>query len=79
MAVQWLILCTSNAGVMGLIPGQGIKISHAMQCRTGKKITPPQKKQTNKTTRNKEEEITPCFKRGVLQIDVSSQIQMLNP
>ena len=26
LAVQWLILCTSTAGVSGLIPGQGTKI-----------------------------------------------------
>ena len=27
--VQWLRFCTSNAGRMGLIPGQGTKIPHA--------------------------------------------------
>ena len=54
----------SNAGVMGLIPGQGIKISHAMQCRTGKKKLPPhQKKQTKQQEVNRKEEITPCFER----------------
>ena len=31
LAVQWLRLCASNAGGMGLIPGQGIKILHATQ------------------------------------------------
>ena len=29
--VQWLGLYASTAGSMGSIPGQGIKISHAMQ------------------------------------------------
>ena len=33
--VQWLKLCASNAGVMGLTPDQGTKISHDPQC--GKK------------------------------------------
>ena len=28
--VQWLRLCTSTAGDMGSIPGQGAKITHAM-------------------------------------------------
>ena len=27
--VQWLRLCTSKAGVMGSIPGQGTNIPHA--------------------------------------------------
>ena len=27
--VQWLRLCTNDAGDMGSIPGQGTKISHA--------------------------------------------------
>ena len=29
LVVQWLRLCTSNAGGMGLIPGQGTKVPHA--------------------------------------------------
>ena len=29
LAVQWLRLCTPNAGGMGSIPGQGTKIPHA--------------------------------------------------
>ena len=29
LAVQWLSLCTSNAGSVGLIIGQGTKIPHA--------------------------------------------------
>ena len=29
LVVQWLRLCTSNAGVVGLIPGPGTKIPHA--------------------------------------------------
>ena len=32
LAVQWLRLCTSNAGGMGSIPGQGTKIPHAAWC-----------------------------------------------
>ena len=35
LMVQWLGFCTSTAGVMGLIPGWGIKILHAVQ--SGKK------------------------------------------
>ena len=30
LAVQWLRLCASNAGAMGLIAGQGAKIPHAV-------------------------------------------------
>ena len=30
LLVQWLRLCASNAGDVGLIPGWGTKISHAM-------------------------------------------------
>jgi len=30
--VQWLRLHASNAGGMGLIPGQGTIIQHAVQC-----------------------------------------------
>ena len=30
MVVQWLRLCTPNAGCKGSIPGQGTKILHAM-------------------------------------------------
>ena len=29
LVVQWLRLCTSTAGDVGLIPGQGTKIPHA--------------------------------------------------
>ena len=29
LEVQWLRLHTSSAGVVGLIPGQGVKIPHA--------------------------------------------------
>ena len=32
LVVQWLRLCASHAGGMGLIPGQGTKIMHAVQC-----------------------------------------------
>ena len=32
LAVQGLTLCTSRAGGVGLIPGQGTKIPHAMLC-----------------------------------------------
>ena len=31
LGVQWLRLCTPNAGGMGLIPGWGTKIPHATQ------------------------------------------------
>ena len=30
LEVQWLRVCTSNAGGMGLIPGQGTKIPHVV-------------------------------------------------
>jgi len=33
--VQWLRLRASTAGVMGLIPGQGTKISHARELDSG--------------------------------------------
>ena len=32
LAVQWLRLCTSIAGGMGSVPGQGTKIPHASRC-----------------------------------------------
>ena len=32
LMVQWLGLCTSTAGAMGLIPGQGTEIPLATQC-----------------------------------------------
>ena len=35
--LQWLRLCTSNAGGMGSIPGQGTKIAHASQPKKKKK------------------------------------------
>ena len=31
LVVQWLRLCTSTAGGMGYIPGQGTKTPHAVQ------------------------------------------------
>ena len=37
LAVQWLRLCTPNAGGMGSIPGQRTKIPHAMQHSARKK------------------------------------------
>ena len=46
LAVQWLRLCTSTAGGMGLIPSLGTKISHAMQPKTNKQ------QQQNTTIRN---------------------------
>ena len=45
LAVQWWRLCASDAGGMGLIPGQGTKILQAVQCRQKEKI---KNKQTNK-------------------------------
>ena len=35
--VQWLKLCTSTAGGMGSIPGQGTKIPHTVRCGQKKK------------------------------------------
>ena len=32
LVIQWLRLYTPTAGGMGLIPGWGTKIPHAMQC-----------------------------------------------
>ena len=37
MAVQWLRLCAFTAGGVGLIPGQGNKISYATQPKKKKK------------------------------------------
>ena len=37
LAAQWLTLCASNAGGVGLIPGQGTKIPQAMQLSKKKK------------------------------------------
>ena len=31
LVVQWLRLCGSNAGCVGLMPGQGTEIPHATQ------------------------------------------------
>ena len=32
LVVQWLRLYTSTVGDIGLIPGQGTKLLHAVQC-----------------------------------------------
>ena len=37
LAVQWLKLCSSTAGDLGLIPGQGTRILHTVRC--GKKTS----------------------------------------
>ena len=37
LVVQWLRLCTFIAGDVGLIPGQGTKIPHAMWSKTNNK------------------------------------------
>ena len=37
LAVQWLRLCTPNAGGAGLIPGRGTRILHATWSRLKKK------------------------------------------
>ena len=37
LVAQWLRLCASNARGVGLIPGQGTKIPHAIQCGQKKK------------------------------------------
>ena len=45
LVVQWLRLCTSNAGGVGSIPGQGAKLPHAVQhCQKNPKQTNKQKK-----------------------------------
>ena len=36
LALQWLILSTSNPGSPGSTPGQGVKSPHAVQC--GQKV-----------------------------------------
>ena len=38
MVVQWLRLCAFTAGGVGLIPGQGNKISYAAQPKKKKKL-----------------------------------------
>ena len=43
LTVQWLRLCTYNAGDAGSIPGQGIKVPHAVQC--SQKIQKERKKE----------------------------------
>ena len=37
LAGQWLRLHTSTAGGTGLIPGQGTKVPHGVQCSPKKK------------------------------------------
>ena len=32
MVVEWLGLCTSNVEAMGLVPGWGTRIPHALSC-----------------------------------------------
>ena len=39
MAVQWLRLCTSNAGAVGSIPGWGTKIPHATWPKKNLKVS----------------------------------------
>ena len=48
--VQWLRLHTSNAGGVGLIPGQGTKNPFAVQPKKKKKMNIGLKKKTNKQT-----------------------------
>ena len=38
LAVQWVRLCTSNAGGAGLVPGQGTKIPHGGKKKKKKKM-----------------------------------------
>ena len=40
LAVQWLTLCTPNAGATGLIPGWGTKIPHVARHGQKKKKLP---------------------------------------
>ena len=42
LEVQWLRFCASNAGGMGLIPGQGTEVPHAAEC--GQKLKKKRKK-----------------------------------
>ena len=51
-AVQWLRLCASSAGDVGLIPGRGTNIPHAAQCSQKKKKN-LKNKQTKTTTTKK--------------------------
>ena len=37
LVVQWLRLCTPNSGDVGLTPGWGTEIPHAVQCDQKKK------------------------------------------
>ena len=37
LVVQWLRLCTPNSGDVGLTPGRGTEIPHAVQCDQKKK------------------------------------------
>ena len=52
LVFQWLKLCASNAGGVGLIPGQGTKIPHASW----------QKKNKNKKTQNRSNIVTHSIK-----------------
>ena len=40
LVFQWLRLCTSTAGGMGSIPGQGTKIPHSAWCSQKEKNGP---------------------------------------
>ena len=68
MAVQWLRLHASTVGGVGLIPGWGARISHAMEC--GKK----KKKKKNLDKRL----ITPGKKNCILIIINSILIKSIN-
>ena len=50
LAFQWLRLCASNARSLGLIPGWGTKIPHAVQC--SQKIKTKKKKARRRCSRN---------------------------
>ena len=52
LVIQWLRLCASNAGAMGLIPGRGAKISHAVW---------PKNKQTKKSIKSVRSIIFPVW------------------
>ena len=57
-AVQWLRLCASSAGDVGLIPGRGTNIPHAAKCSQKKKKNLKKlKKQTNKNNNNKKNKV----------------------
>ena len=60
LVVQWLRLCTSTAGAVGSIPGQGTKIPHA----TKKIIRCSQKKKSNNNAYHFRVSVAQEFRHG---------------